>query len=144
MEHMSIGELLTLATLVKDEPEKALGLLREYQGKFGQDPTFKRNIGGVLIDIGADLNRRDLVEEGIRRTKEALGQTDERTTLHYNLANGYSALANLERRQQETDYLFDPDNTPLISAKHHYREALSLEQPTDPDFQARQWINYGN
>lgn len=144
MEHMSVEELLAWKDLAKDKPQEALGLLREYQGRFGQDPNFTHNLGGLLIDLGADLNRRDLVEEGVQQIEEILGQTDENTTLLYNLANGYSELSRLERRQQGADYVFDPDNTPLFSAKHHYREALSLAPPANRDFHARHWINYGN
>ena len=143
MERISEEELLALKELALREPQKSFALLREYEDTFEGDPNLRFNSGGLLIDIGTDLNRPDLVEEGIQRIEGILGQFDDSSTLFYNLANGYSALSNLERRLEGADYRLDPDDTPLVRAKYYYRKALAVNE-SNRDLRTQQWINYGN
>lgn len=145
MSQISNAELAVLSDLVIHEPQEALVLLREYDDKCGKDPNFWFNSGGFLIDIGTDLNQLNLVEEGIDRVELAISQAGYDTpNMFYNLANGYSALSNLDRRLKGKDYRLDPDSTPLSQAKYYYRKALKKIDHLNRDFRAQLWVNYGN
>ena len=54
-----LGELSDLA---RDNPSCALMRLREYEVEFPLDPGLLMNRGGLLVDIGSDLGKPDLVQ----------------------------------------------------------------------------------
>jgi tetratricopeptide (TPR) repeat protein len=138
-------ELAALSTLVVNEPRKALALLREYDQEYERDPDFWFNSGGFLIDIGYALEQSNLVGEGICRIEDVMDQLHyDHPTMLYNAANGYYALYRLVRRLQGKDYRFDPDDTPLLDAKHYYRTALEKTAQVGRDLRAQLWANYGN
>jgi len=145
MNRISPEKLSVLSELVVRKPQEALTLLRQYEREFEGDLNLALNRGGVLVDIGANLNRTDLVQEGIKVIEGILDQLDdERPGLFYNLANGHSELANLERRQKGEEYRFDPDVTPLVRAKYCYRQSLAGKEQLSIDLRAQLWVNYGN
>jgi tetratricopeptide (TPR) repeat protein len=145
MNNILNKELTDLSTLIFSEPQKALALLREYDKKYESDPNFWFNSGGFLIDIGDGLDQSSLVSEGIARIESAIDQIgDDNPHLFYNAANGYSTLCNLIRRSQGENYRPDPDDTPLLQAKHYYRRALETIDQVDKELRPQLWINYGN
>ncbi|MGC1378549.1 MAG: hypothetical protein WA821_20120 [Anaerolineales bacterium] len=145
MKKISQEQLEKLNSLSITKPQEALELLREYDEKYSRDINLWLNSGGILIDIGSDLFQINMVIEGITRLEAAIehGKIDE-PTMFYNLANGYSALHNLYRQIDGENYIFDPDNTPLLRAKQFYRKALLKSDRLNPDLRAQLWVNYGN
>lgn len=138
-------ELAALSALVVDEPQRALALLREYDEDYERDPNFWFNSGGFLIDIGDGLRQSNLVLEGIDRIEAVLAQVgDDDPNMLYNVANGYSTLCNLVRRSQGKDYRLDPDDTPLLQAKHYYRRTIEKTDQVSRELRAQLWVNYGN
>ncbi|CAG0964320.1 hypothetical protein ANRL3_01085 [Anaerolineae bacterium] len=144
MERISQEELEILTKLEIEDPITALNVLHEYEQRFSSDPNFESNCGGVYVDIGTLLLRRDLVVQGIRQIESLLQKSDydDRPTLFYNVGNGYHTLQTLD--QQQLGYRFDPDNTPLTKAKFWYRKALAKETELYPDLRCELWVNYGN
>jgi tetratricopeptide (TPR) repeat protein len=146
-ENIPPENIIALNELALRDPQGALDRLREYQSRFAQDPAFRLNSGGLLIDIGMDLARTDLVTEGIGILETFLEQPGhDRPDLFYNLANGYSALYNVERLVKGQDFYsdFDPDSTSLVQAKHYYRSALNQIDQLPRDLRTQLWVNYGN
>jgi tetratricopeptide (TPR) repeat protein len=145
MDDISAEELARLNEIALRSPQEALALLREYEERFQRDMNFWINSGGLLIDIGSDLAQPGLVQEGIFRLESVVAQVGDQTSeVTYNLANGYSALFQLDRRSQGDGFRFDPDDTPLLKAKHLYRQALTRSDKLDRDLRAQLWVNYGN
>ena len=145
MTQMPNEELAALSALVVNEPQKALALLREYDEKYERDPNFWFNSGGFLIDIGDGLGQSNLVLEGIVRIEVVLDRVGyDHPSMFYNVANGYSTLCNLVRRSQGKDYRLDPDDTPLLRAKHYYRRTLEKIDQVSRELRAQLWVNYGN
>jgi len=145
MGGISKQRLAALNRLVGDDPQRALGLLREYDEKYATDSDFRSNSGGFLIDIGDRLGQCPLVVEGITRMKTLLDQVGhDDPRMLYNLANGYSALYKLSLRSKGDDWRFDPDNTPLLDAKHYYLSALENSDQLSRTLLAQLWVNYGN
>ncbi len=145
MTQMLNEELAALSALVVHEPQNALALLREYDEKYERDPNFWFNSGGFLIDIGDGLGQSNLVLEGIARIEDVLDRVGyDHPSMFYNLANGYSTLCNLVRRSQGKDYRLDPDDTPLLRAKHYYRRTLEKIDQISRELRAQLWVNYGN
>lgn len=145
MAQISSEELAALSALVVDAPQKALALLREYDDRYRRDPNYYFNSGGFLIDIGDGLRQPDFVLDGIVRIEAIIDQIDyNEPNMLYNVANGYSALCNLDRRSKGKDYRLNPDDTPLLRAKHYYRMTLEKIDQTSQDLHAQLWVNYGN
>jgi len=145
MIQISNEELAALSAIVIDDPQKALTVLREYDEKYKRDPNFWFNSGGFLIDIGDGLGQSNLVLEGIVRIEAVLDQDGyDHPNMLYNVANGYSTMCNLVRRSKGKDYRLDPDDTPLLRAKHYYRRALERIDQAGRDLRAQLWVNYGN
>jgi len=145
MTQISSEELAALSALVVDESQKALALLREYDEKYERDPNFWFNSGVFLIDIGDRLGQSNLVQEGIVRIETVLDQVGyDHPSMLYNVANGYSTLSNFVRRSKGKDYRLDPDDTPLLRAKHYYRRTLEKIDQVSRDLRAQLWVNYGN
>ena len=96
MKNITQEQLEVLNSLSIIDPQGALELLTEYDQEYLGDINLWLNSGGVLIDIGGDLLKDDLVLEGIKRIESAIehGRIDN-PTIFYNVGNGYSALHNL-------------------------------------------------
>jgi len=125
----------------------ALARLREYGVTYSDDPYYRGNRGGILIDIGTDLRDRSLVQEGIDSIKVCLSTLSPaeplQPLLEYNLANGYCSLHCIDRHSE--GFQFDPDSTHVRDAVHHYRAAL--DGPCgffDANLLAQIWTNFGN
>ena len=95
----------------------------------------------MLIDLGCDLKDRELVVEGITAAENRLPGLPEahKSVLLYNLGNGYSGLADLDK---SNGVAFDPDTTPLKKAKKCFESALSGQVNHLEIAESR--INYGN
>ncbi len=146
MKRMSSQELRALEALVSNDPRKALETLRHYENEYPGDVNLVANRGGLLINIGTALQDRSVVERGIASLEE-LRESDTYdfgARLYYHLANGYSVIHDLERKEAGTDFKFEPDETPLLNAKKNYLLAISQKQQLDPYVQAQLRVNYGN
>lgn len=145
MDNIDQATINHLDQLSIDSPKKTLVLIRDYDESYAGEPNYELNIGGILINIGRDLFKKYLVEEGIHRIKKILSdQPAEHAGIFYNLANGYSALNNIKRGFQNQDYVIDIENTKLLKAKEYFRKSIELDDQFDPDTRAQLWINYGN
>jgi len=144
LKGISRDELENLRELIGEDPHKALQVLSSYEEEYFDDANLQLNRGGLLIDIGAELKDSHHVKRGISSIVKVLPHTDKenRPAQLYNLANGYSALDSIARRNP--DFLFDPDDTPLRQAKRCYREALAGSEHLDADQRAQLRVNYGN
>jgi len=112
---------------------------------FADDPNLIANSGGILIDIGWQLSDGNLIREGIETCQNALGLPNEVCSgphQLYNLANGYSELFSLRRRQPGFSY--EPSDPDLQQAKIYYREALQHESALPRELSRQLWVNYGN
>lgn len=145
MNQISREQLAELSSLTIENPQKALALLRDYDKEYKGDPNFQRNSGGFLIDIGDSLGKSDIVQEGIERIEAVLDKGEYgHPGVLYNVANGYSNLCNIMRRSKGKVYRLDPDDTPLLQAKHYYRKAIKTIDQANRGLRAQLWVNYGN
>ena len=79
--------------------ESAAHLARELLSK---DPVAWRaalNAGGLLVDAGAALQSPSVIRSGVSALERAapIIPPDQKSLYHYNLANGYLSLGQLER-----------------------------------------------
>jgi len=145
MKKITQEQLEALNSLSIIDPQGALELLEEYDEEYLGDVKLWLNSGGILIDIGGDLLKADLVLEGINRLELAIEKRRiDNPTIFYNLANGYTTLHNLYRQIDEEKEKLDPDNTPLLKAKQYYRKALKKIDQLNIDLGAQLLVNYGN
>jgi tetratricopeptide (TPR) repeat protein len=111
-----------------------------------KDPYSAYMVSAYLIDIGNALGREDIVQEGVdlleKQKNALLSDKNLKSTVFYNLANGYNNL-----------YLFEKDENPLIGyfntsklniAKEYYLEALNSDNSNDPEHLSKIWTNLGN
>jgi tetratricopeptide (TPR) repeat protein len=77
----------------------AIRLARRASAATSDPFTAALNLGGILIDGGTDEKDPRLVREGVRRLVGVAGHVrpGAEAVYHYNLGNGYSALAHWER-----------------------------------------------
>jgi tetratricopeptide (TPR) repeat protein len=142
--HLTERKLHELSSMVVTDPPKALALIREYDKTCRRDASYAVNRGGFLVDVGSFLSDSALVQEGIDSIQPLLSAVPDSLKPHllYNVANGFSTLHSVARKR--ADYQFQPDDTPLVSAKHYFRQALRFIPDRGPDWSARLLVNYGN
>lgn len=106
------------------------------------------NLGSLMIDLGAVTRDKELITRGITNIEDLIEQKTEdenSVRLYYNLANGYSALRNLESKENFKSGEIDENYS---NAKKYYRRALDLakklKQSIDPKLLAKININFGN
>jgi len=78
--------------------QKAISLARS-AARLVKDRFVKAmNLGGIMIDAGAQMNRADLVRKGINMLSEVSDSVPvaKRVRYYYNLGNGYANLAKYE------------------------------------------------
>jgi len=103
----------------------------------------------ILIDAGYQLKKPNALREGIRLFEETLNETVSRETMLsrssvlYNIANGYSSLYSL-RKAKRRAYPVPPNDDDLRLAKIKYRQALSALHKETPSYRTKLWVNYGN
>ena len=93
-----------------------------------RDPVLRAiNVGGFLIDAGADLKKVRLVKEAVDELERVSAQVTEpnRWAYHFNLGNGYSALGHRQKGR-------GPSTKPaLVKAISHLDEALKRNPAPD-------------
>ncbi len=106
------------------------------------------NLGNLMIDLGAVIGDRDLILRGKYHTEYPIKTKPESEISigqYYNLANGYIALWDLEKKNSLKDGKIDEN---YLNAKHYFRKALDLAKKTpqsvDRDLQAQINTNFGN
>ena len=129
----------------------ALRLIREIQRledryiASGVASKYVMNTGGFLIDIGSALGNEELITEGVNLIKENFKIVEDDDTCivgsNYNLANGYSSLFHLKRK--ENTYAACFNNTELDSARFHYERAIEIGSE-DSLMMSKIWVNLGN
>lgn len=145
MNQFTQEQLDYLYSLLNNDPEGCLRLLKEYQLKYHHDPNFWINSSGLLIDLGDHFNRPGLVEEGIKIIEQVLDKRDfKEPSLFYNVANGYMSLYGIKKRLDGPNFCVNTDETPLINAKKLYRKALEKRGTLNLKLRAQLLVNYGN
>ena len=108
-------------------PAKAARTARKL-ARLIRDPVLRAiNVGGLLIDAGADLRRVRLIKEAVDELERVSGQVTEpdRWAYHFNLGNGYSALGHRQTGR-------GPGTKPtLVKAISHLDEALKRNPAPD-------------
>ena len=121
----------------------ALRLTRKIQ-RLNSSNITSSMVGGLLIDIGCALGKREIVEEGVELLEEDLEivQKEEcAPSAYYNLANGYCGLFDFELKRDSCAAYFK--ETAINKAKSLYRKALQYES-RDPSLTANTLVNLGN
>jgi tetratricopeptide (TPR) repeat protein len=106
------------------------------------------NLGCLMIDLGANTQDKDLIIRGKDYTEDLIKrklESEISVGQYYNLANGYIALWDLEKKDSLKDGKIDES---YFKAKHYFRKALDLvkkpAQSIDPNLQAQINTNFGN
>ena len=93
-----------------------------------RDPVLRAiNVGGLLIDAGADLKKVRLIKEAVDELERVSAQVTEpnRWAYHFNLGNGYSALGHRQKGS-------GPGTKPaFVKAISHLDEALKRNPAPD-------------
>lgn len=146
MDNNKLKELCGIVRQKMDvsDLEGALKVVREIQGLKSNYIT-SEPAGCFLIDIGATLNKNELVKEGIGLLEEdfetLIKDKKAAPTEYYNLANGYYALSIIKLKNNVDNICFK--DTELNVAKKYYRKALEYE--IEDDFLLSQiYVNLGN
>jgi len=106
------------------------------------DPVFRASI---LIDSGTDARKPSIIREGVRLFEDALkaGHSQvSRSSLLYNIGNGYSAIFQI--RLMNGAKLIAPNDDDLRQAKRAYRSALAETKGNTPSLRSQTLVNYGN
>lgn len=120
----------------------AMRILRELRREYPNNKGVIFNEPGILIESGGISKDIDIVKEGIEKgiaLVEGGIPEEQKTDLHYNVANGHFALFNLEQHESLSDRL---NNSHLQDAKHHFRQAMKLDPRSD--LKVRILVNYGS
>ena len=102
-------------------PAEAVRTARKVARLIG-DPVLRAiNVGGFLIDAGADLKRVRLVKEAVDELERVSAQVTEpnRWAYHFNLGNGYSALGHRQKGH-------GPSTKPSPTLESMYRHSRYL------------------
>ena len=99
MKHLSPEQLRDLNELANHDPTGALALLRKYEAELGGDPNLLSYKGGLLVDIGRDLQRQELVQEVTAATRSPFVRTSQRVRVH--VSRELDAAAQSRRHTQQ-------------------------------------------
>lgn len=145
MSYISQEQIDKLFSVSRKSPTDGLALLRKLQKQLPNDTNLLLNSGAILIDVGSNLGSEGLVIEGIEIYLDSIDKLKlNEPMLFYNIANGYSSLYELSKKSEGDDFVFNPDETPLLEAKRYFRKALQKSELLKPELRAQLWVNYGN
>nr|WP_321350346.1 LA2681 family HEPN domain-containing protein [uncultured Methanoregula sp.] len=106
------------------------------------------NLGSLMIDLGAVAGDKDLIIRGKHHTEYPIKTKPESEITvgqFYNLANGYIALWDSDKRESLNEGRIDEN---YQAAKHYFRKALDLakkpETSLDRNLRAQINTNFGN
>lgn len=113
----------------------------------GDNPFVSYMMSGMLIDIGSALGDENLIKEGIdllKKDMRSLLSSQKETvksTILYNLANGYYGLFSIKYKKNQLVGYFKTSE--LNKARDNFLEALKYEAG-DPVHSSHIWTNLGN
>ncbi len=123
---------------------EALGIVNQMKN-LGPNYLVSYMASALLIDIGTALKNIDIIEEGkqllLKDFEKITSHAKYRSTVHYNLANAYLGIHNLEMRKNLNLAFFKASG--LDSAKFHFMKALEYKS-TDKILMAQIFVNLGN
>jgi tetratricopeptide (TPR) repeat protein len=123
---------------------EALSLVNQIKN-LGSHYLISHVVGALLIDIGTAVGKIDLIEKGkqliLKDLEKITSDAEYAQAAHYNLANAYSAISNLEVIKNPRLLFFKGTN--LDSAKLHFLKALELKS-TDRILTTQILVNLGN
>ena len=109
------------------------------------NPLLTYSFSGLLINAGVQLKDKELVSEGVNYLSKNLKELSTQKTYapgaYYNLANGFNALFDFERRNNKYYSLFI--KTELEQAKFNYLKALKCDFNKSL-LRSQIWVNLGN
>lgn len=130
--------------LSRRDPEAALVRLKQNELVLTTDDTHRTNYSALLINIGGDLKRSDLISNGVLMLEEVTAGDDasESYFFHalFNLGNGHHLLAELERNSS----IVPPDVERFQLAKRAYRRAIRISVPIIGRQMSALYTNYAN
>ena len=139
--------VLTVSNLINaGQYSKALSLFQRIEKRFPKNIYVQFSRHAFYIDLGLGIEGPSLVWKGIKSGTKLLKNENfipSQGSIHYNIANGYSALYTLEKKQ-DTSKGTDPDYENLKQAKKHFRLAVEKIQPSQNYLLPQLWTNYAN
>ena len=100
----------------------------------------------VLIDAGFAVGKSGIVKQGTKLFEELIssdeGTNFDRSSILYNIANGYCSLYELKRNRRKV--VVPPNDDYFRAAKRNYREAIKELPSRKGAFTSQVWVNYGN
>jgi tetratricopeptide (TPR) repeat protein len=126
--------------------KRAVKLFRKIESKFPDNFNTKFIKVGTLIDSGANLNRKNLVEEGIKSGLdiiEDLRKKENITTIYYNIANAYNKLYHFNF-DENNKFEYFINNEYLQKSKKYFRKSLEYKNDIKDEELKQLLCNYGN
>lgn len=118
-----------LIAMIDTEPTKAIEKAHMIDhGALSENVYTESLKAGVLIEAGSRVGKKETVKEGVERFRKLIEKNPRKSELHYNLANGLRALADLVPYTDFDWYL--KTNDICREAKSFYRRAVSFDKPT--------------
>ncbi|HVX93069.1 MAG TPA: LA2681 family HEPN domain-containing protein, partial [Candidatus Dojkabacteria bacterium] len=118
-----------------------LNLLTEVIDEKESDINILNGISGLAVDYGYHTKNPSLIEQGVNIMELVANnrpEVKEHWEYHYNLANGYMNMYQIEQSKQGDKFNIFLSDEYLIKAKQSFEEALSKTNTSDV------WINFGN
>lgn len=144
-ETQTQNAMLTISKLVGDgKYTEALKSIDNFENTNPNNAALKYNKPGFLIDIGFGLKDEALVQTGIQLGENNLKDNQYkryRTSIYYNLANGYLSLYGLVERSRGLKIIPQSDN--LQKAKKYLR-TVTTDQHLNRDLLIQAWVNLAN
>ncbi len=128
-----------LVSLLDESPSKAIDEALKIDVDEGE--RFLLLKAAILVDAGADANRNEIVKIGVEIFQYILFNHPENSEITYNLANGFSALANTTARIDFTWY--QETNINRSRAKNLFYQAIKNPTATI-DTKSKSLTNIGN
>lgn len=107
--------------LEEGKTKEAISILNELK-KMERNINLDQCIGGLLIDIGYEIDNIDFIEEGITIFTNIL-KVNNNSVMKYNLANGYFSKYKLKK-----SLFLNLEDKTLYDAKKLYKESLKEEK----------------
>jgi hypothetical protein len=135
----------TLSFIEQGNTNEAYKLIEEFENNCGNDNTYTFCSPAFWIDIGTVLKDHVMVKKGVDIGENLLKDLTfvrYKSTLHYNVANGYTSL--FEMIDWKSGNIDIPKSINLQKVKEHFRIVLSYIDGQDANFKIQVLVNYAN
>lgn len=125
--------------------QEALLAFKLLEKEHPNNKTIEFNKLALLVDTGYGLKDEKIIQEGLdvgEKCLKANKYEKHQADLHYNLANGYTALFTLTERDKGIERI--PQSENLQKAKSHFRKAVQYMNDFDFDLKKQLLVNYAN